>query len=236
MRTIGSALALLLISNARPYAELRRSYEQASDDATRGRILDAMAQGNQREGLPLARDVIAKAKALDAIPAAIRFVVAMKDSSAVAGIVALYPVLPADRRMQVIKAINALAGPGHLDLVKPLLIRATPAELHELTVGYFHEHPVPELLVALRWQVGPQYAQHWNLALDLAALGDEDVLRWALSHLDDPALQHGQVVRLEWFPYYVIGRSPLPRAREAADRFLAGGGNRARWIRASRHK
>src|SRR5205823_5595309 len=65
------------ISPSRPFVELRALYQRTFDDRTRARILDAMAQGGHREGLPLARAVIAEGTEFETIPAAIRFVITM---------------------------------------------------------------------------------------------------------------------------------------------------------------
>jgi hypothetical protein len=82
----------------------------------------------------------------------------------------------------------------------------------------------------------------WQDTLVLAMLGDEPVVTWALSHLEDPlpdqseAASTLEALKLRWLPYHVLGRSPLPSAKAVADRLLAEGRVRARWIRESRRE
>lgn len=72
-----------------------------------------------------------------------------------------------------------------------------------------------------------------SIALDLAAMGEEQVLAWAEKELAAPLAAPLGPSRpdLRWLPAFIVARSPLARAGELATQVTKQGGERARWLR-----
>jgi len=173
---------------------------RACGPGTRLRADETKSRG--AEGLPLARAVIDEGKALDAVPAALRYLVELRDTTSLRAVIRIFPPRKRDRtpdgnfmdaivsgrgdRSGLIAAVVALAGPEDAPAVFSVLAESNDEEAISLVRGYFVHNPTPGVLQELRMRVSGKYREKWELALVLAEAGDEEVLGWALEHVEDP--------------------------------------------------
>ncbi len=86
----------------------------------------------------------------------------------------------------------------------------------KLLRDWFVRYPSPPAIQRFSRLAGPDYAAHYDLAFALAAMGDTNVVNWAVDFVKKPGDK-------AWVGYYVFAWSPLPAADVQARQLIQRG-------------
>ena len=110
------------------------------------------------------------------------------------------------------------AGKRHSKLMRRALASADDEEAGRLAT-WFARYRTREAIEELRSRIRTSYADHDDLALGLAAMGDPEVVEWAGRMLSRPPDDARELA------LYVLAVSPRPEADELAGKVIRGGGD-----------
>lgn len=197
------------------FDDLKELHDKAGDDRERSRVLWAFVNGRHPAATPFMRNLVRTGAWKRFAGPVTQYVAAVKDPTAVPAFTAALRADPGLKpRWSVLQAIGAAADDSHgADLLA--LLKTVTDEEAKLLLKYFIHHPRAEARAEIARRIGKEYAEKTDLTFALAALGDRDVVTWALESAKTPGEQR-------WVAHYALAISPLPEADRAAEEILKG--------------
>lgn len=205
-------------SPMKSYADLMPFYSSAQTKREKGKALYAIAKAGHEEALPMVRHLIADVEMCNIF---LDYLVKLKDRSAVENIAnhfinvdwcgerwadALVELADANHTKTMLRAFESHKGQG----------------VRRILLPWFNDYPSLEAVDALRRAVGSDFEnqEKWYLTLQLASLGDEDVVQWAFEKLE----KAGAVKSTELL--HIITHSPTQKANEIVRELIANSNQR----------
>ena len=203
---------------SKPFEDLKKMYDEAGDDGKRSAALWAFANGRHAEAAELIRELLRSGDWTRFPGPVSEYVTRLKDSSCVDPMLKALlsedlTALPTGRwevLWAVSRAATAADAPGMLDLLK-----STEGESVRPLLHYFARHPDPQATADLKRRIDKDYVKESDWTFFLVAMGDRDVLAWALDASRKPGENR-------WIALYSLAVSPHAEADQAAQEILKG--------------
>jgi hypothetical protein len=204
---------------SKPYEDLKKIYDDAQDERIRANVLWAFAQGKHTSAVQLICDLIDSGDWAKYWGPVTRYAKELKSASVSEALLkqvgAKKGLLRPEARRDLLEAISESADAGSTPALMELLVPETSEDRLTL-LKFFVRHPDPKATAIYSRMAANNYEESPNLLLvSVAAMGDRDVLTWALTP-GKTALDQ-RLISLQ-----VFAASPLPEADQAAQDILNG--------------
>jgi len=200
-------------SPQKSHKDLMAFWKSAKNDDERRKVLYAVAQAGHKESQPFVRGLIGDAKFGWPL---LEYAVKFKDGHCVEPIASHF-FEGRYLRTSVAQKVVKIAGKPHAKTMLRML-KACKTENEMWVVSfYFERYPSKEALAILTAAVGGEYNKKVRLTENLARMGDEDVVRWALQ------LRKSGEEKERTRALYLLGASPTKTADTAVRKLIAEG-------------
>ena len=200
-------------SPQKSHKDLMVFWKSAKTDRERRKVLYAVAQAGHKESQPFVRGLIGDAKFGWPL---LQYAVKFKDGQCVAPIASHF-FAGRYLRTSVAQTVAKIAGKTHAKTMLRML-KACKSENEMWVVSfYFERYPSKEALAILTAAVGGEYDKKLRLTENLARMGDEDVVQYALQ------LRKSGQDRERTRALYLLGGSPSKTAAAVVWKLIAEG-------------
>lgn len=208
------AAHFLTPSGSKSFEDLKELYDRAKDKRERDQVLWAFAYGKHTPAAGLVRDLLPTGAWKDHLGAISAYAAAVSDPFLFRFLIKAAQE-PGSGRLYRHTVASAVAEGADAALREDVLslLRAGDDEDAQTLSKFFRRNPLPEAVAEIRRRVGGQWFDQAPLTYQLAALGDPEVVAWALKTWN----QKGEDRTVSLF---VLAISPLPEADAAAQEII----------------
>jgi hypothetical protein len=182
-----------------------------SAERQKEKVLYALAKAGHKEALPMVRKLIVDPKMCHIF---VDYLAKLKDHSSLETI-ANHFTNSYGRNERWAQALVDLADETHTETMLRVLEICREEKMARIVLPWFKDHPSPGVIPTLRKIVAGDYEnqEKWYSTLQLASMGDDEVVRWAVEQLE----KEGEKATR---PITLITRSPTQAADEMVGKLI----------------
>lgn len=198
---------------SKSFEDLMELYKQAATDQERRPVMWALARGGHEAAKPFIREMLKSGEWKKHVKPVAEYVAAVKDKESLPLLAGAFPTAKAEDRWAIMWSLIQTADETQGQAMHDVLKAANAEEASRLT-KWFSQHPSNEAIEICSKLLGEEYEKKSQLTYGLAGMGDAKTVEWALRFAKEQS-------ESRWIAFYVLARSPLAEADDAARKVIA---------------